>query len=370
MIKIKRVYEENGKFFAVSDQSPFYPDGKGGQLGDRGKIGPANVLNVQETSEHEIVHILDRFIEPGEYDCVIDQLRQKDIAIQHTAQHILSASFLKVAQAGTVSFHMGEESSTIDLDMPQFTIETLKASEELANEIVRKCVDVEILQLDREEAEKMNLRKALSEKVTDLVRIVKIDDFDTAACGGYHVKNTGEIGVIKVVSWEKTKRSLTRVYFLAGNRAVKDYNKKVLVLRELSKLLTSSVDEMQDRIEGLLNKIKDQASLIKRLSEELAKVLREKLETHRFKGYTVSTYEGFDEVAYSLAKYFQTDLLICKTSEGYLFASKGIDCSKLIESLKRELPGTGGGGARRGTFKTPATWKELLLTTEKFLEVI
>ncbi|MFN3284474.1 MAG: alanyl-tRNA editing protein, partial [Pseudothermotoga sp.] len=118
------------------------------------------------------------------------------------------------------------------------------------------------------------------------------------------------------------------------------------------------------------NKIKDQASLIKRLSEELAKVLHENLETHRLKGYTVSTYEAFDEVAYSLVKYFQTDLLICKTSEGYLFASKGIDCSKLIESLRKELPGTGGGGVRRGTFKTPATLKEILLITEKFLEVI
>lgn len=164
MIKIKRVYEENGKFFAVSDQSPFYPDGKGGQLGDRGKIGPANVLRVLEGSEQEVVHILDRFIEPGQYDCVIDQSRQRDIATQHTAQHILSACFLTVAQAKTVSFHMGEESSTIDLDMPQLTVETLNAAEELANEIVRKCVTVEILELDREEAQSMHLRKALSKK--------------------------------------------------------------------------------------------------------------------------------------------------------------------------------------------------------------
>lgn len=370
MIKIKRVYEENGKFFAVSDQSPFYPDGKGGQLGDRGRIGSANVLKVQETDEHEFIHVLDKPIEPGEYNYFIDQSRQLDIAIQHTAQHILSASFLKIAEAKTMSFHMGEESSTIDLDMPQLTIETLKATEELANEIVRRCLVVEILELDREETQKMNLRKPLSEKVGDLVRVVKIGDFDTAACGGYHVRNTGEIGIIKIVSWEKTKGSLTRVYFLAGNRAIEDYNKKVLVLRELSKLLTSSVDEMQDRVEGLLNKIRDQTSLIKRLSEELAKVVYKNLETYKFKNFEVSIYEGFDEVAYCLPKHFQSDLLVCRTSEGYLFVSKQLDCSKLIELLKKELPGTGGGGTKRGTFKTSVSWQELLIAIERSLEVI
>ncbi|MEJ5229385.1 MAG: alanyl-tRNA editing protein [Pseudothermotoga sp.] len=369
MINIKRVYEENGSFYALSDESPFYPDGKGGQLGDRGKIGPAQVLKVEERGT-EIVHLLDKPIEPGEYECDVDESRRLDIATQHTAQHILSAAFLKAVQAKTVSFHMGEEFSTIDLDLPQLTVEALEEAETLANKIVRSCVEVQIIHTDRETAEKMNLRKSLSDKVGERVRIVKIGDFDRSACSGFHVKNTGEIGMVKVVAWEKTKGTLTRVYFLAGDRTLRDYAKKVLVLRELSKLLTSSVDEMKERVFGLLEKIKDQASLINRLAEELAKSICNTLPVQQVGRYKVCFYEGFDEVANALAKYFTTDLLICKTSQGYQFVSKELDCSKLISKLKETLFCTGGGGARRGMLKSDVSWNELLLLIQRELEVL
>ncbi|MGJ8454998.1 alanyl-tRNA editing protein [Pseudothermotoga sp. U03pept] len=369
MINVKRVYEENGNFYALSDESPFYPDGKGGQLGDRGKIGSAKVFKVEERGT-EIVHLLDRPIEPGEYEYSVDESRRLDIAIQHTAQHILSAAFLKTIQARTISFHMGEEFSTIDLDLPQLTIEALEESESLANKVVRSCIEVQIIHTDRETAEKMDLRKSLSDKIGELVRVVKIGDFDLSACGGFHVKNTGEIGIVKVVAWEKAKGTLTRVYFLAGNRALSDYAKRVLVLRELSKLLTSSVDEMKERVFGLLEKIKDQASLINRLAEELAKNICNTLPTQQMGRYRISFYEGFDEVANALAKYFTTDLLICKTSEGYQFASKDFDCSKLISKLKESLSCSGGGGVKRGMLKSNVSWNELLLLLQKELEVM
>ena len=369
VIKIKRVYEENGKFFGVSDQSPFYPDGKGGQLGDRGKIGTANVLGVEET-QNEIIHLLDKFIEPGEYNYTIDESRRFDIAVQHTAQHILSASFLKTIQAKTMSFHMGEEFSTIDLDIPQLTLEALEDAESVANQVVRNCLNVQIVEVERSEAESMNLRKSLSEKVGQIVRVVKIDDFDASACAGFHVKNTGEIGVIKIISWEKTKGALTRVYFVAGNRALRDYSKRVLVLRQLSKLLTSSVDEMTIRVEALLNKIRDQASLINRLAEETAKIIANNLPERSVGKYKITTYEGFDDVANALPKYFKSDLLICKTTGGYQFISKDLDCSRLIGYLKERVPGVGGGGAKRGSLKTEVDWQELLSLVEEALGVM
>ncbi len=370
MIKIKKIYEENGKFLAVSDQSPFYPDGKGGQLGDRGKIGSANVIGVKETDDNQIIHILDKFIEPGEYDYAIDESRRLDIAVQHTAQHILSASFLKAVQAQTMSFHMGEEFSTIDLDMPQITPEALWEVELLANQTVRNCLQVQIMELERNEAQTINLRKSLSDKVGQIVRVVKIGDFDVSACAGFHVKNTGEIGVVKVIFWEKTKSALTRVYFVAGDRALRDYSKRVLVLRQLSRLLTSSVDEMVVRVEGLLNKIKDQTSTVNRLAEEMAKIISEQLPQQQMGKYRVTIYEGFDDVANVLPKYFKSDLLICKTAEGYQFASKDIDCSKIINYLKERLGSTGGGGTKRGSLRTDADWKDLLLLVEKAMEVL
>ncbi|MGB9820975.1 MAG: alanyl-tRNA editing protein [Pseudothermotoga sp.] len=370
MIKLKRVYEENGKFFAVSDESPFYPDGKGGQLGDRGKIGPANVLKVHQINEDQILHVLDRSIEPGEYDYSIDESRRFDIATQHTAQHILSASFLKTSQAKTVSFHMGEEFSTIDLDMPQLTMEALNEAESVANRIIKSCTEVQILELGRNEAEKLNLRKALSEKIGQTVRVVKIGDFDASACAGFHVKNTGEIGIVKVISWEKIKGSLTRVYFVAGERALSDYSERVFVLRELSKLLTSSVNEMVDRVENLIDKIRSQASLINRLAEELSKTIADRLPEKQIGNYKITMYEGFDEVASFLPKYFSSDLLICKTAGGYQFTSKNLDCSRLINYLKERLSGSGGGGAKHGSLKTAAGWQDLLSSIEKALGVM
>ncbi|HBJ82167.1 alanyl-tRNA editing protein [Pseudothermotoga sp.] len=369
MIKIKKVREENDKFLAFAEKSPFYPDGKGGQLGDRGKIDTALVLGVEER-EGLICHILDAPVEPGEHTFEIDYLRRKDIAIQHSAQHILSASFLRVADIQTLSFHMGEEFSTIDLDVPQITEVVLQEVEEMANEIVRSCIKVEIVETNIESARNLNLRKSLSEKVGEIVRVVKIGDFDLSACAGFHVSNTGEIGIIKIVSWEKVKKTLTRVYFLAGNRALRDYSIRVSVLRELSTLLTSSVSEMPARTRILLEKVKDQAALINRISEEYAKYLSKDLETHKIKGINVSVYNGFDDVARFLPKYFQGDLLICKTSDGYQFSSEKIDCSKLIAFLREKTQGAGGGGTKKGSLKTSAPINKIFSLIDNYLGVI
>jgi len=90
-LEIVKIEEKNGKCYAYALSSPFYPDGKGGQLGDRGKIGNVDVLAVSERDGF-VVHELSGIIEPGIYNVQINQLRRKDIAQQHTAQHILSAA--------------------------------------------------------------------------------------------------------------------------------------------------------------------------------------------------------------------------------------------------------------------------------------
>ncbi|AEH50844.1 alanyl-tRNA editing protein [Pseudothermotoga thermarum] len=370
MIKIEQVLQKDGKIFAVSSESPFYPDGKGGQLGDRGHIGDAKVFFVKE-SEGKFFHQIDRFIEPGEYPYQIDMERRKDIAAQHTAQHVLSAAFLKVADVQTVSFRMSEEFSTIDLDVPTLTHETLSEAEALANEVIRSCVQVEIINTTKEQANRMNLRKPLSEKVEEgFVRLVKIGDFDLSACAGFHVTNTGEIGCVKVVDWEKVKGSLTRVYFVAAERALKDYGKRVLVLKQLSTLLTSSIDEMVKRVESLLDKTKEQAGLIEKLAEALAVEQASKLPEIKIKDFKVAFYDGIDEVARFLPKYCSTDVLVCKTSEGYTISTKTIDCSKLVQILSKEFNCSGGGGKTKGSLKTSVKLEHFIESLSKVLEVI
>ncbi|WP_448531725.1 alanyl-tRNA editing protein [Pseudothermotoga sp.] len=368
MIKIKRLYEEGKDLFAVSDESPFYPDGKGGQLGDRGSIGPAKVLYVKEVNG-EVHHKIDKPIEPREYDFEIDQARRKDIATQHTAQHILSAAFLKIAQAQTVSFHMGEETSTIDTDLAVLTERTVEDVEKLANEVVKSCVDVEILLVDREEAERLNLRKAISEKVGQKVRIVKIQDFDLSACGGFHVKNTGEIGIIKIVDWEKVKQNLTRVHFVAGERALKHFQECVTVTKSLQRTLTCSLRDLPIRIEALIEKIKSVSSLLDRISEEHAQLIAANLPRRKIFGYEVAFYEGFPSVAKALLKQPRADLLVCKLEEEFALSSDGIDCGQIVSKLRSILNVPGGGGKKRGSVKINMDMEEFLNLLEKALEV-
>ena len=115
--RVVETREDKNKKIVVLDKSLFYPDGKGGQLGDRGNIGNSTVLKVQE-KDGLILHIVDRFPEKKEVKSTIDGGRREDISIQHTAQHIISRVILNLFNSETLSFHMGEDISTLDIDNP------------------------------------------------------------------------------------------------------------------------------------------------------------------------------------------------------------------------------------------------------------
>jgi len=350
---VEKVFKKGDLFVAVSSESPFYPDGKGGQLGDRGKIAGVDVVKVKEENG-KILHFLKEEIPAGEVDYIIDEERRKDIACQHTAQHILSAAFVKVADVDTVGFHMGEVYSTIDLNVPVLTKETLEEAEKLSNDVIKECIPVEVLFLDREEAEKLNLRKPISKKIEGKVRIVKIGDFDLSACGGFHVQNTGNIGIVKVVDTEKVKGNLTRVYYVAGERAIKDYEKRVDLLKKLSVVLTTSMDEMEKRILNLLDKVKSQSSIIEKLSEEFAKTLSKELLTRaeKLNDFQLVFYEGFPEVGRFLPKFLadvENVILIVKNGDRYDISSSSVNCGDLAKKILERFEGKGGGGTKRAT---------------------
>jgi len=100
------------------EKTLFYPDSEGGQLGDRGKIGNANVLKVYRDDSGVVVHEVSEPVSEasGQVECLIDGLRRLDIAQQHTAQHLLSADIFNLYGYQTVGFAMGEAYSTIDID--------------------------------------------------------------------------------------------------------------------------------------------------------------------------------------------------------------------------------------------------------------
>lgn len=348
-LRVEKVEEEKGKYYLISEKSPFYPDYKGGQLGDRGKIDEANVISVIEKNGM-IYHEVDKPLGTGEYEVVLDENHRNFIRQHHSAQHILSAAFENVADISTVSFRMGLEYSTIDLDVPFIKDEVISEVELEANKVIQSCLKVEEIIVQKDELDNFSLRKKLSEKVSGKVRIIKIGDYDYSACGGYHVKNTGEIGLVKILKTEKVKGNLTRVYFVSGLKAIEYFQKYTNVLRNLSNLLTSSIFELDDRVEQLLEKVKEQNSKLEDISENLAK---EKIKELKVLSDDIFFIEADELVSKFLPKYFKepNSMLIVYDGTKYNFLSTGkYNIKEIVEKIKSKISGKGGGGKDKGTF--------------------
>ncbi len=360
-VEILKVEKNGKKIFAISKDSPFYPDGKGGQLGDRGKIGEANVLFVEEKNG-EIYHEIDREILPGTYSVDMDLRRRFEIAQQHTGQHILSAAFVEVAEMNTVSFRMGEEYSTIDLDVPFIEPAVLKEVEELANRIVFQTIIIEEIITDFEGSKNFKLRKPISEKVKGDIRLIRIGDFDTSACGGVHLENTGQVGLIKIIDTEKVKGELTRIYAVSGVRALKYFQNYNDILKNLSKLLTSSKEELELRVSKLLENARENGLNLSKISEQYAQLLIKNLPENE-----VVYIEGYKEIPNFLLKYIEnlkSKIVVFNDVEKYVILSKNLDCRDIVKRLIENFGGKGGGMKERANYITTAKKEEIL----KFIE--
>jgi alanyl-tRNA synthetase len=230
------------------DHSAFYPTG-GGQPYDTGTLIAtsrsgaeltAAIVDVEEDEHGEVWHhTLKPLIAGTAVRGSIDAARRLDHMQQHSGQHLLSAAFIEVCGARTVSFHLGESTSTIDLDVDTLTASTLEQVEDRANQVIAEDRPVTMSIVPREHAENLlaagELRK-LPPRQGDL-RIITIADFDRNACGGTHVRSTGQIGGLHLRGLEKVKQGL-RIEFVCGLRAARtsrnDFNRLTAAARQLS----------------------------------------------------------------------------------------------------------------------------------------
>lgn len=234
----------------ILDKTIFYPHLSGGQPKDEGTINNIKVFDVQEQGD-EIIHKLKEPVS-GKVSQSIDFSTRFDYMQQHTGQHILSYAFARLFDGNTVGFHLSDNYTTIDLDVA-LTDEMIKQAEQLSNKIIYENKAVAARTYAYEDALKLNLRKAPIE--LDFLRIVSIENYDDCACGGTHVKYTGEIGIIKVTKTEKYKNG-TRVEFLCGKRALNDYIAKNKNIFDLSAIFTCRTDMISDNLEKVLNENK------------------------------------------------------------------------------------------------------------------
>ena len=231
------------------DQTAFYPTG-GGQPADTGLFhgaGQATVPVVDVSIEDGLVwHVLGRELAGDEVRGVIDWDRRFDHMQQHTGQHILSQAFVQCHEAETVGFHLGESYSTIDLHRADLGPEAVAAAEAAANAIIDQALPVTATFVSPEELESLPLRKP--PKVSENIRIVQVQGFDWSACGGTHVANTAQVGLIKIVATERRGAEL-RVTFLCGRRARADYARLKGLAQRLVARFTTAEDEILDAVD-------------------------------------------------------------------------------------------------------------------------
>lgn len=261
----RRTYDNHPA--VVLDQTCFYPE-SGGQPWDTGKLNGIHVIQVIEDGD-TILHVLEGELEDNAVTGQIDWERRFDHMQQHAGQHVLSQAFYKVVQGETLSFHLGEESSTVEIGIRQISPEQLLEIEDESNRIVLENLPIISSLVGENEAEKLPLRKPPTKSGT--LRIIEVKDFDFSACGGTHPRSTGEIGLIKITGSENIRNNI-RFHFLCGWRALRDYRLKNSVLAETAQMLSSAPADLPVMLEKLQGELKEIKRDNKNLRSELARL--------------------------------------------------------------------------------------------------
>ena len=262
------------------DRTAFYPT-SGGQPFDSGLlIAPSHaganieipVEQVEEDEASEVWHFVSQPVSPGtRVEGQINWARRFDHMQQHTGQHLLSAVFAAELNAPTVSFHLGENISTIDLACGPLAHHSLVRVERIANEIIAEDRPVTVRSASRSEADAMlaagELRKLPDREGS--IRLIEIADCDRNACGGTHVRSTGQIGALLLRGVEKVSRGV-RVEFACGMRSVRIARSDAAIVNETSALLSIGAAELPAAVTRLLAEGKAGAKERQKLREELA----------------------------------------------------------------------------------------------------
>lgn len=272
--------ERDGKSAAVLDQTAFYPT-SGGQVYDTGKFVFADkrevpVVEVAEEDDGTVLHFVPQPIAAEQtITGLVDSARRRDHMQQHSGQHVLSAAFIRLFHMPTVSFHMGAESCTIDLETSGLTAVQAEQAERLANEIVLEDRPATIRFVSLDQARTLGLRK-LPPKQTGDLRLIDIADFDLTACGGTHVRSTGQIGAILLRKVEKVKQGV-RVEFVCGLRAVATARKDYSVLTETAAIYSAHIHDVPQQVRKSIEENKLSGKAQQKLLEEIAALEAERI---------------------------------------------------------------------------------------------
>jgi len=340
--EVKVEVKSIGDCTVTIDPIVFHPD-EGGQPADKGRIGQCGVLNI-EIVDGRIVHTLDKPLSDGKYLARVDKQHRLHVARRHTAQHIISGIAEKRFDLRTVGVHIGLESCTIDFDK-KIDWETAQAIERHSMEVVTENIPVETAFNDTD----VRTRFDLKEIESDMIRVVKIGDYDASACCGTHVRRTGDIGIIRILNLE-SKKNETRVSFAAGSTALEFSQAETSILKELRQLSKCSTIELPAILSKAMESSKSLNKEVDRLQSLMLPGFVESARIVEIRSSKIGIQ--IDAVSAKLAG--KLAALIANEIEGtgivisdgnIVINSKTLNANDLLKKLHKVVGGKGGGSS-------------------------
>lgn len=336
--------EEQNGYGILLDQSAFYPEG-GGQPSDRGQIDGTEVVDVKEKCG-ELIHFTKEPVEKGrKVSGNIDWKRRFDLMQQHSGEHMVSGLIHEKYGYDNVGFHMGSDIVTIDFNGP-LTMEELFVIEQKVNQKVWENTNVEIWYPSAQELDSLPYRS--KKELTGKIRIVRFPGADLCACCGTHVKQTGEIGIIKILSCEKFREGV-RVEMVSGRRVLEHLNMLQEQNHQISVLLSAKPSCTANAVSRLYE---ENFSLKGRVMQMEEKYFREEADKWSGKGdvllvcsemETESVRRLADAVMHTCGGRCAVFAGDDKNGYKYAMGQENGDLRDLTKEMNQTLQGRGGG---------------------------
>ena len=327
----------------ILDKTAFFPE-EGGQSSDTGYIGDARVSYVYER-DGIVHHLTDREPPLGEANCSLDFEDRFEKMQCHTAEHILCGIIHRLFGLDNVGFHLGDDEVTFDVN-GVLDREQLNKVEILANEAVFANFKIDTIFPTPDELSKIEYRAKLD--ITEGVRLVRIGDVDTCACCAPHVAYTGEIGMIKILDFMK-HRGGTRIWMVAGKRALADYRSRYDNVKRISGMLSAPQPEIANVLSDYIAESDETRTALKQARLRIAELEAEKIQptdasaVFYLPDFSIPELIAFSNVANKRVGKITVALLGTDGDYKYVISSNTTDLRAMAKDINSALSGRGGG---------------------------
>ena len=344
----------DGGYDVILDKTAFFPE-EGGQSADTGYIAESRVLNVYE-KDGVIHHITDTEPTLGEHWCSVDFDSRFEKMQCHTAEHILCGIIHSLFGFDNVGFHLGDDEVTFDVN-GVLDREQLDLVEDIANSVVFSNVNVETSFPTSDELSSIDYRSKLD--ILEGVRLVKIGEVDICACCAPHVSSTGEIGVIKILDFMK-HRGGTRIWMVAGRRALADYRRRYESIKKISGMLSTPQSDVAVTLESYIADSEEIKASLKSARLKIAELNSMAVDCTEgnavilLPDFTIPELIAFSNIANKRVGGITVALAGTDGEYKYVISSLSTDLRAMSKDINTVLCGRGGGRPEmiQGSFAT------------------